>query len=96
MSVCDLQLNQDNELVVRHFAREGPSRFVVGRVLPVYNGDDATKNTILHRKWRKTSFNLQSAWAKLILILQHISVSLFFHLRLQTRTVITLIAGTVK
>lgn len=43
MSVCDLQLNQDYELVVRHFAREGPSRIVVGRVLPVYNGDDATK-----------------------------------------------------
>lgn len=56
MSVCDLQLNQDYELVVRHFAREGPSRFVVGRVLPVYNGDA----------------------------------------NLQTRTVITLIAGTVK
>lgn len=34
--------DQDNELVVRHFAREGPSR-IVGRVLPVYNGDDATK-----------------------------------------------------
>lgn len=42
MSVCGLQLNQDNELVVRHFAREGPSR-IVGRVLPVYNGDDATE-----------------------------------------------------